>query len=523
MIVRSTITNNATTTTTTPVITTRNWQMSRHQSMVLLVAIVTLTIPQCDAFSVSQGLFPPSRFPLSSTSLHGYNSRKSHTKKQKRPLFYQHEPKDDAMDLLTTPVIPPYSVVALNATNNNVSSLSEEQRIYNESIETAERIKSRNDEDVWMTQELLFSDNPSTPPTVPTSATTNGGGIDAIDAITMKSTFVSQQQQQQQQQPIQVPLAALSPLDRIKRDVADFWNSATVEVAVCFSVLLSSTLVALSTMDSLSPGTQETIHVVGEWVGGFLALEVLGRWFSATTHKPGGFVLTPQFVLDFVVILLPILFGLVPSHVWMDSPFPQWIMSPGTLINLKLLRVLRLRRVLADRDTFLRFERAIGIPENEGLEDWQLQLARVLLSLFTLLSVSAGMIYTTEHEVNPMIDNYFNAIYFSMTTLTTVGFGDIAPVTVAGRCVVCASIIAGVAVPAQAAALVEALLERQNLRKTRRAGAAEDTTTASSVEAPPVRHDAHMVLDTAIQCDACGATLHWANARFCYSCGTKLQ
>ena len=36
---------------------------------------------------------------------------------------------------------------------------------------------------------------------------------------------------------------------------------------------------------------------------------------------------------------------------------------------------------------------------------------------------------------NPVFDNYFNSIWFTVITLTTIGYGDIAPVTHLGRCV----------------------------------------------------------------------------------------
>jgi hypothetical protein len=75
-------------------------------------------------------------------------------------------------------------------------------------------------------------------------------------------------------------------------------------------------------------------------------------------------------------------------------------------------------------------------------------------------------VYTAEHDVNPNIPDYFTALYFGLTTLTTVGFGDIVPVSWQGRLVVSGSILAGVAViPAQAAVLVEALLARQEERQ----------------------------------------------------------
>jgi len=47
-----------------------------------------------------------------------------------------------------------------------------------------------------------------------------------------------------------------------------------------------------------------------------------------------------------------------------------------------------------------------------------------MLTIVTLLSVASGLIYTAEHDVNPEIPDYFAALYFGLTTLTTVGFGD---------------------------------------------------------------------------------------------------
>ena len=50
--------------------------------------------------------------------------------------------------------------------------------------------------------------------------------------------------------------------------------------------------------------------------------------------------------------------------------------------------------------------------------------SRIASSVLTLVFVSTGLIYTAEHEANPAIPDYFTAVYFGLTTLTTVGFGD---------------------------------------------------------------------------------------------------
>lgn len=51
-----------------------------------------------------------------------------------------------------------------------------------------------------------------------------------------------------------------------------------------------------------------------------------------------------------------------------------------------------------------------------------------------------------KRTVNPAFSDFFTTLYFGLCTLTTVGFGDIVPVTFEGRCVVCASILVGIGV-----------------------------------------------------------------------------
>ena len=159
------------------------------------------------------------------------------------------------------------------------------------------------------------------------------------------------------------------------------------------------------------------------------------------------------------------------------------------------------------------------------MQDWQLQLARVALSLFTLISVATGLIYTAEHTVNPNINNYFDALYFGLTTLTTVGFGDVSPVTSQGKLIVCGSIVFGVAVvPGQAAALLEALLDRENLKsgRTVNGGSSRLVGTQKSSLGNDAE-EATLALDTTARCSQCGASFHWSSASYCYKCGAKFD
>jgi len=273
------------------------------------------------------------------------------------------------------------------------------------------------------------------------------------------------------------------------------------------------------------------------------------RWYSFGL-KPS-FFLKPFSVIDLVSIL-PIFFKTMPA---LAALLPSVLSSSSGLINLRLLRILRLQRVLTDLDTFGTFEVALGLRPSD-VRPYQLDLARVVLSIFTLLSVSSGLIYTAEHTVNPEgFPDYFTALYFGLTTLTTVGFGDITPITFEGRLVVSGSILAGVAIiPAQAATLFEALLDFQRERDGEKKKLSDgfdqqqqindDTDTAVLTEQQPPRIELEQKPNPSppatalnninttnkieqhymnnMKCRTCSASPHRLDAFFCWSCGAQI-
>lgn len=257
-----------------------------------------------------------------------------------------------------------------------------------------------------------------------------------------------------------------------------------------------------------------------------------------------------------IVVILPLVInGLLPLWDYFSMagllPYvslPTWLLSStsanSALLNLRLLRILKFQRILTDKDTYMKFELALGMRMSD-VRPYQLQLARVAVSIFTLVSVSTGLIYAAEHEVNPQIPDYFTALYFGLTTLTTVGFGDISPVTSQGRLVVCATILAGVAiVPAQAASLAEAYLDfqkeriegqqQQRLLLRRPAPLTASSSSSSSVAATTATSSASSSAEIGTTgtggdgagggrcCGECGASHQRVDASFCWSCGVKL-
>ncbi|WP_263012699.1 ion transporter [Laspinema olomoucense] len=156
--------------------------------------------------------------------------------------------------------------------------------------------------------------------------------------------------------------------------------------------------------------------------------------------------------------------------------------------GISYLRLLRWFRILR----LLRFvESQVFFDSTEG-ED-QLIIRRIIFTLFTIVFVYSGLIYQVEHPINPQaFRTFIDAVYFCVVTMTTVGFGDVTPLSQGGRLLTILMIISGIAlIPGQLGALIKELVKNAN-----------------RVETP---------------CEGCGLSRHDRDAQFCKVCGTALN
>ncbi len=214
-------------------------------------------------------------------------------------------------------------------------------------------------------------------------------------------------------------------------------------------VLVASGAYAVDTLPSLPLSVTLAIQYTEASISIFFLIEYVLRLYSTPDRL--SYIFSPLAMVDLVSFL--------PTVLSIAMPGSTEAVNATVLSSLRLLRILRLQRFLVDFDSFAKLEMAIGLSPSE-LKISQLQFARVFSSLFTLLYISTGLIYAAEHSVNSQIPDFFTALYFGLCTLTTVGFGDIVPVTFYGRLVVCASILIGIGViPLQIGELAESLLK----------------------------------------------------------------
>ena len=279
-------------------------------------------------------------------------------------------------------------------------------------------------------------------------------------------------------------------------------------------VLWSGVVFAVETLPSLTTEQFLSLAYTENIICIIFGAEYIARWY-ANSLRPS-YVFEPFALIDLASFL--------PIVVQLAMGDPDATMGAGLGV-LRLLRVLRLQRYFVDLDSFRRFEASLGFTTST-LSTLQLEVARVTSSVLTLLFVSTGLIYEAEHATNPQIPDYFTALYFGLTTLTTVGFGDITPQTFWGRLVVCGSIVAGVAiVPVQLASLGESLFGTRRAEAGSGSGAGVAAAPAQMLDGAQggVGLGGSRLAAAGAACAACGEAAHLRAANYCHCCGARLD
>ncbi len=128
----------------------------------------------------------------------------------------------------------------------------------------------------------------------------------------------------------------------------------------------------------------------------------------------------------------------------------RYVTSPAAIIDLVAIlpsyRELRILRVFVLFRAFkmLRYSKSL-IQFFDILRSKKIELYTLLtlLAFFTL--IASVMIYVFEgNGTNPNIHNLFDAVYWALVTITTVGYGDISPVSTEGRAVSMLIILTGI-------------------------------------------------------------------------------
>ena len=183
-------------------------------------------------------------------------------------------------------------------------------------------------------------------------------------------------------------------------------------------------------------------------------------------------------------------FGIVDLLAILPSYLELLLVGSHYLMMLRVLRMLRM---------FLVLKMAHHIGEAgvllNALRASKAKISVFLFSVLALVCVEGTVMYLIEQDTNPGFSNIPQAIYWAIVTITTVGYGDVSPITVAGKMMAAVIMLTGFAIIAVPTGVVAAELGREIAR---------------------ARLDRR-------RCRECGWDGHDPRALFCQQCGTSLE
>lgn len=243
------------------------------------------------------------------------------------------------------------------------------------------------------------------------------------------------------------------------------------DVILLIAILASILFVMLESVQSINDEYGELLNI-GEWIiTGLFSIEYILRIISI--KKPWKYIFSFYGVIDFLSTIPKYLsLILVGSH------------------NLAALRALRLLRVFR----ILKVTRYIGESNRLliALKSSRAKIAVFLLFVLILCIILGTIMYMIEGAENGFT-SIPRSVYWAIVTLTTVGYGDIAPGTPLGQLIASAIMILGYAIIAIPTGIVGSEMMKNNIQTNTQA------------------------------CQNCLRDKHRDDADFCYHCGDKLN
>jgi len=88
-------------------------------------------------------------------------------------------------------------------------------------------------------------------------------------------------------------------------------------------------------------------------------------------------------------------------------------------------------------------------------------LQTIVLSWLGVMIICCAAMYFAERDVNPAIASPFDALWWGITTMTTVGYGDVYPTTAEGRIAASALMLLGIGLFSAVTAVITSFLVSQ--------------------------------------------------------------
>ncbi len=255
---------------------------------------------------------------------------------------------------------------------------------------------------------------------------------------------------------------------------ADTKSGKWFDIILIVLILLSIIIVMMESDSRILSHAGNWITVM-EWIVTILfAIEYLLRiWIL---KKPAKYIFSFYGIIDLLAIL--------PSFIGLFFSGTQMLIVFRSLRLLRIFRVLKLTRYVKEASILW-----------EALASGRNKIGVFLFAVLILITILGTIMYLIESPYNNGFRSIPESIYWAVVTLTTVGYGDIAPVTTLGKFVAGVIMIIGYAIIAVPTGIVTSELAKEVTRKT-------PTNTQICSQCFNDNHE-----DDALYCKHCGGSL----------------
>jgi len=244
------------------------------------------------------------------------------------------------------------------------------------------------------------------------------------------------------------------------------------DVALLFAIFTSIMLVMLDSVESIHQKHGSLFNTL-EWIfTGLFTVEYILRLISI--RKPWKFVFSLLGIIDLI--------SLIPSYLSIFIPGAQSLLAFRALRLLRVFRIFKLGNFLTEIN-FL----------TTALKGSVRKISIFLLTVLTLTVILGSIMYLVEQKENGF-SNIPESIYWAIVTITTVGYGDISPVTPTGKFVASVVMLIGYAIIAVPTGIIT-----------------HDIAVAAKQKK-----------ELPESCPSCGREGHEQEALFCKYCGSSL-
>lgn len=247
------------------------------------------------------------------------------------------------------------------------------------------------------------------------------------------------------------------------------------DVVLLIFIILSIILVMLESVDDIGTTYFELLDLL-EWIITILfSLEYIAR--IVCVKNPKAYIFSFYGIVDFL--------STIPKYLSL------FVVGTHSLVAIRALRLLRVFRIL-------KLTRYIGESTNFGraLKRSRIKIAVFLSFVLVLCIILGTVMYLIEGDKDSGFSSIPRSVYWAIVTLTTVGYGDIAPVSSFGQFIASLIMVLGYGIIAIPTGIVTSEMTRSERKSI-----------------PKNTHS----------CIHCMASYHADDAKFCHKCGQELN